>query len=92
MLAISHLLVYKRDMLGVVIIERFFMLSRLILAVVVAVVVTLACFLLGSILISLSVAIAVTIGDWLKQYGAVLGVLAGLWQFFSGGFSFPSRA
>ena len=59
------------------------------LAVVVAVVVTLACVLLGTILQSLTVAVAVTIGDFLKTYAAVLGVLAGLWWFFVGGFNFP---
>jgi uncharacterized membrane protein len=61
------------------------MLSRLIQAVIVAVVVTLACILLGAILISLKVDIAQTVGDFLKQYAAVLGVLAGLWHFFAGG-------
>jgi hypothetical protein len=61
------------------------MLAKLILAVVVAVVVTLGCLLLGAILVTLKVDIAVTIGEWLKQYGAVLGVLAGLWYFFTGG-------
>ncbi len=60
------------------------MLRRLILAVVVAVVVTLACYLLGSILDTLKVQIAITIGDFLKTYGGVLGVLAGLWHFFAG--------
>jgi len=66
------------------------MLAKLIMAVVVAVIVTLACFLLGAILVTLKVDIAVTIGQWLKQYGGVLGVLAGLWHFFSGGFSWPN--
>ena len=61
------------------------MLKKLILAVCVAVVVTLGCYLLGAILITLKVAIAITIGDWLKSYGSVLGVLAGLWYFFDGG-------
>lgn len=61
------------------------MFSKIVLAVVVAVVVTLACILVGGILISLEVAIAVTIGDFLKSYSGVLGVLAGLWYFFAGG-------
>lgn len=60
------------------------MLSRLVLAVVVAVVVTLVCLLLGSILGTLTVAVAVTVGSWLTKYAGVLGVLAGLWYFFSG--------
>jgi hypothetical protein len=60
------------------------MLSKLALSVVVAIVVTLACILLGAILIALKIDIAVTIGDFLKNYGAVLGVLAGIWYFFTG--------
>lgn len=68
------------------------MLRLLILAVVVAVVVTLACFLLGAILVTLEVDIAVTIGEWLKKYGSILGVLAGLWYAFAGGnFNWPRR-
>lgn len=62
------------------------MLRKLILAVVVAVIVTLGCALLGMILGTLEVKIAVTIGSWLTRYGAVLGVCAGLWWFFAGGF------
>lgn len=61
------------------------MISKLILAVVVAVVVTLACILVGGILITLTVSVAVTIGKFLKDYAGVLGVLAGLWHFFAGG-------
>lgn len=60
------------------------MLSRLVLSVVVAVIVTLACILLGGILVALSVSIAVTVGDFLKSYAGVIGVLSGLWYFFSG--------
>lgn len=60
------------------------MLRQIVLSVVVAVVVTLACVLLGAILITLEVNIAVTIGNFLKSYSGVLGVLAGLWYFFSG--------
>jgi len=60
------------------------MLSRVVLSIVVAVIVTLLAALLGGILITLSVEVAVTIGKWMKEYAAVLGVLAGLWWFFSG--------
>lgn len=66
------------------------MLSKLILAVVVAVVVTLACYLVGAILITLRVDIAITIGNFLKTYGSVLGVLAGLYHFFAGN-GWPTR-
>ena len=61
------------------------MLIKLIQAVVVAVIVTLACLLVGAILVVLKVDIAVTVGQFLKQWGGVLGVLAGLWWMVSGG-------
>lgn len=64
------------------------MLARLVLAVVVAVVTGLVCILVGGILVTLKVPIAVTIGDFLSAWGWVIGVLAGLWYFFSGGFTF----
>jgi len=68
------------------------MIAKLVQAVVVAVFVTLICVLIGSILAALSVSIAVTIGDFLKGYSAVLGVLAGLWFYFSGStFNWPNR-
>ena len=60
------------------------LLSRLVLAVIVAVVVGLVCILLGTILATLKVPIAVTIGDFLATWGWVIGVLAGLWFFFTG--------
>lgn len=67
------------------------MLNRLILAVIVAVVVTLACVLLGSILVNLRVDVAIAVGDFLKDYSGVLGVLAGLWHFFTNGTFLPKR-
>lgn len=60
------------------------MLSKLIQAVVIAVIVTLACILLGLILVALKVDVAVTVGNFLKTYATVFGVLAGLWSFFTG--------
>lgn len=60
------------------------MLGKLVQAVIVAVVVTLACILLGAILVTLKVEVAVTVGNFIKTYGAVIGVLAGLWYYFSG--------
>jgi hypothetical protein len=59
------------------------MLARLILAVVVAVVVTLGCILLGDLLGALTVQVAITIGNFLKNYSTVIGILAGLWYFFA---------
>lgn len=61
------------------------MLRKLILAVVVAVVVTLVCYLVGAVLDQLKVQIAITVGDFLKSYGGVIGILAGIWYYFAGG-------
>ncbi len=63
------------------------MIQRLVLALVVAVVVGLGLILLGDVLVTLKVPIAVTIGGFLAEWGWVLGVLAGLWYFFRGGFT-----
>lgn len=60
------------------------MLSRVVVAVVIGVVVTLACVLIGSVLVSLKVDVAVTVGDFLRSYSGVIGVLAAIWHFFSG--------
>jgi hypothetical protein len=62
------------------------MLSRLVLAVVVAVIVALVFLLLGLIMISMggAVPILVTIGAFFEKFCWVLGLLAGLWFFFSG--------
>lgn len=67
------------------------MISRILLSILVAIIVTLACILLGAILISLQVSIAVTIGDFLKHFSSVIGILAGLWYFFTGS-TWPTRA
>jgi uncharacterized membrane protein YvlD (DUF360 family) len=65
-------------------------IARLVLALVVAIVVGLGLTaLLGPILVSLAVPIAVVIGDFFVKWGWVIGVLAGLWYFFAGGFSLP---
>lgn len=64
------------------------MIARAVLAVVVAVVVGIVLVaLLGPILVSLKVPIASTVGKFFENYGYVIGVLAGLWYFFAGGFS-----
>lgn len=66
------------------------MLRKLILAIIVAVAVTLGLYLLGAILTSSSVsadptALLGTIGKFLKTYGSLLGILAGLWFYFTNG-------
>lgn len=62
------------------------MLSRVAIAVLVAIFVGLGCILLGSVLGTLNVPIAAVVGGFLVTYGWALGVLAGLWHFFNGGF------
>lgn len=66
-----------------------FSFKKLIRAIVLVVLVTLGLILLGEILTSHSVsadptALLPTIGDWCKHYGALLGILVGLWYYFDG--------
>lgn len=61
------------------------MLSLLVLSVIVACVVGLVAILAGKVLASIGIPIAATVGGFLEQYGWVIGVLAGLWYFFTGG-------
>ncbi len=60
------------------------MIRKLVLALVVAVAVTIGLLLLGAILVTLKVDIAITIGNFFKQWGSVIGILAGIWYMFSG--------
>lgn len=61
------------------------LVGRIVLAVIVAVVVGLLLVLLGGILVTLKVPIATTVGTWCQDYGFVIGVLCGLWYFFTAG-------
>ena len=61
------------------------MIRKIVLAVIVAVLVTIGLALLGGILAALNVEIAAVVGNWLKTYSALLGILAGLWYYFSDG-------
>jgi hypothetical protein len=60
-------------------------LGRLVLAVVVAVFVGLVCVaLLGPLLLMIAAPVAQIVGEFLITWGWILGLLAGLWLFFSG--------
>lgn len=59
------------------------LLVKLILAVVVAVVVGLVCILVGAILASINVPPAEAVGHFLNQFAWAIGILAGLWYFFT---------
>lgn len=62
------------------------MLSKLILSIIVGIVVTLVCVLVGTLLAGAVPGIAwvATLAGFLKTYGALFGLLAALWYFFSG--------
>lgn len=60
------------------------MIRRVVIAVLIAGGTTLLCMLLGLILTSLALPIAVLVGGFIATYAYVLGVLAGLWWFFTG--------
>ena len=62
------------------------MLRRVVLAVVVGVVTFLVCLLLGILLTALTVSFAVAVGAFLTEWAGVIGLLAAIWHFFSGGF------
>jgi hypothetical protein len=61
-------------------------ISRVVLAVVVAVVTALVVLLLGLVIAAMGTAVPVleTVGAFLEKFCWVLGLLAGLWFFFSG--------
>lgn len=59
------------------------MISKLALSVVVAVAVILGCVLLGGLLETVGVSVAVTVGGFLKTYSTALGILSGIWYFFT---------
>ena len=62
------------------------MIELLVLSVVVAVIVGLVCVaLLGPLISALPGPFAAAVGSFFTKYGWVLGVLAGLWYFFSRG-------
>lgn len=68
------------------------MIGRVVVAVVVGAVVGLACILLGMILASLNIPPVEAVGRFLTEWAWVIGVLAGLYQFFAGGVSLPGRS
>lgn len=58
-------------------------MNKLILAVVWAVIVTLGCVLVGSLLSSINVQVASVIGGFLQTYSYALGLLYGLYFYFT---------
>lgn len=61
------------------------MLSPVIQAVVVGIIVWLVCILVGGLLVAaVPLSWVDTIGNFLVNFGALLGLLATLWYYFSG--------
>lgn len=67
------------------------MLSKLVTSVIIGVVVTLVCIFVGGLLETMTISWVISTGTFLKTYGALLGLLAALWNFFAGGFNWPNR-
>jgi predicted transporter len=61
------------------------MIQLIVIAVIIAIAVGLLCIFLGRVVKSMNVPIAVTVGSFLEQFGWVLGVLAGIYYFATGG-------
>lgn len=59
------------------------LLKNLALACVVAVVTILGCMLLGGLLEAVKISVAVVVGNFLVTYSVALGILAGIWYFFT---------
>lgn len=59
------------------------MISKLLRSVCVAVVVILGCILLGMLLGATNVSVAAVIGSFLRTYSTALGIIAGIWYFFT---------
>jgi hypothetical protein len=66
------------------------MLSRIVTSLVIGVLVFLGCTLVGGLLVTTAVSFVVTVGEFLKNFASLLGLLAALWAYFSG-FNFPKR-
>jgi hypothetical protein len=65
------------------------MITRIAQAIIVGVAVGLLVLFLGVILSAFGIPPLSTIAGFLIQWCWVIGILAGLWQFFSGGFTLP---
>lgn len=60
------------------------MLRRIGIAVVIGVAVFLGCILLGGLFVTLKADFAITVGNFLKSYAGVIGLLAALYAYFTG--------
>lgn len=59
------------------------LLKNVILAIVIAAVTWLGCVFLGGILATVNIPVVVVAGSFLKSYASAIGILAGVWFFFT---------
>lgn len=60
------------------------MIGRIIVAILIGVVVWLVCIFGGALLVSLGVPVLKTLGNLLRDYAVIIGVLAAALAFFTG--------
>lgn len=62
------------------------MIEAIVIALLIAIVVgALLVYLLGPIIKSIPAPVATIVGDFFTQFGWFIGLIAGLWWFFTGG-------
>lgn len=66
------------------------MIQRIVRAVLIAVGVWVLCIVLGTVL-GLLGTIGATVGDLFIRFAVIAGVIAGLWDFVSGGALWPRK-
>lgn len=67
-------------------------LYKVIAGIVVGVAVFLVCILVGALLGDVNISFVATIAKFLRDWATVIGLIAGLWYVFAGGFRLPPRA
>ena len=61
------------------------MIEQIVIAILVGAIAWLVCKLLGAVLSTLAIPPIVAVGGFLSQFAYVIGVIVGLWYFFTGG-------
>jgi hypothetical protein len=59
------------------------MISNIVLAVVIGIITTLVCIFVGGLLATIGISWAAATGAFLVAYGALIGLLAALWFYFT---------
>lgn len=61
------------------------MVNRVVLAVIIGIAVALGCGFLGTVLQATDQSLAEAVGSFLRAFSVLIGILAGLYWFFSRG-------